>query len=238
LQNFPLNLSLARISFLEEYMHNVQKLTRANVLTIISKGMHSKINVLCTRKFEQFLSRFACIYNRGLESRPPRWKRFPCQDEATGRTKIRSLNKRRGRTLLSYIETHRRRHYALLGLPETQNNRPRPTEFPGRKQRRHYNVPTPLYCEIGLLKNYAESRGPIPRNHSVEMLLSGQVLCHFVSPSPFDRHVTFETPQRVLCDISVRKKWIETIGLKYYCISYINTVSSFLRYFNSMFYSN
>lgn len=73
------------------------------------------------------------------------------------------------------IETHRRRRYALLGLPETQNNRPRPTGFPGRK-RRHYSVPTPLYHEIGLLKNYAESRGPIPRNHSVETLLSGQVL--------------------------------------------------------------
>lgn len=45
--------------------------------------------------------------------------------------------------------------------PKTQNNRPRPTEFLGRKQRRHYNIPTPLYHEIGLLKNYAESRGPI-----------------------------------------------------------------------------
>lgn len=109
-------------------------------------------------------------------------------------------------TFCSYIETHRRRHYALLGLSETQNNRPRPTEFPGRKQRRHYSVPTSLYCEIGLLKNYAESRGSIPRNRSVETLLSGQVLRQFVSPSPFDRHVAFKTPQRVLCDIATRRK--------------------------------
>jgi len=86
---------------------------------------------------------------------------------------------------LTSRHTVSRRHYALLGLPETQNNRPRPTKFPGRKQRRHYNVPTPLYREIGLLKNYAESRGPISRNHSVEILLSGQVLCHFVSPMSF-----------------------------------------------------
>lgn len=87
-------------------------------------------------------------------------KRFPCQDEATGRTKIRNLNKRRGHSLVSYIETHRRRYYALLGLPEN-TKQSTATEFLGRKQRRHYNIPTPLYHEIGLLKNYAESRGPI-----------------------------------------------------------------------------
>lgn len=57
------------------------------------------------------------------------------------------------------------------------------TEFPGRKQRRHYSVSTLLYREIGLLKNYAESRGPIPRNHSIEAFLSGQVRATLLSLS-------------------------------------------------------
>jgi len=94
-------------------------------------------------------------------------------------SKIRGLNKRRGRFTSSSLTSRRcrrrrrrRRQGAALywGLRETQNRRPRPSSL----ERGHGGIIASrlLYIvEIGLLKNYAESRGPIPRGGSVETLL-------------------------------------------------------------------